>query len=278
MTIVIALILGFIALRLMVVSALELSESQILSRTNYRDKRVVTASGLLILAAVLFIEAGRSALGAFGLGVAPGENIARTLVLFCVFGFAMLGFIDDSLGGTDRGFRGHLRALRQGRVTTGLLKIGGGAALAFVLAAQPGFVTGKRLVTDALLIALCANLGNLLDRAPGRVIKVALVAWIPLAFIAGTGPVGVAVAPVIGAAAGMLPDDPRERSMLGDTGANLIGGVIGLMAVFTLGRGARTGVLVALIVLNLASEFVSFSKIIEKVPPLRYLDRLGRVA
>jgi hypothetical protein len=50
------------------------------------------------------------------------------------------------------------------------------------------------------------------------------------------------------------------------------------MAVFTLGRGARTGVLVALIVLNLASEFISFSKIIEKVPPLRYLDRLGRVA
>ena len=79
--------------------------------------------------------------------------------------------------------------------------------------------------------------------------KVALLAWLPLALIAGTGPVGVAVAPVIGAAAGMLPDDLREKSMLGDTGANLIGGVLGLMAVFTLGRGTRTGVLVALIVL-----------------------------
>ncbi len=278
MTLLLALILGFLAVRLMVVSAVELSESKVLMRVNYRDRRVVTASGLLILAAVLFIEAGRSALGAFGLGIEPGENIARTLVLFSAFGFAMLGFIDDALGGEDRGFRGHMRALRDGRVTTGLLKLGGGAALAFVLAAQPGFVTGKRLVADALLIALSANLGNLFDRAPGRVIKIAVVAWIPLAFIAGTGPVGVAVAPVIGAALGMLPDDLRERSMLGDTGANLIGGVIGLMAVFTLGRGARTGVLVALVVLNLASEFISFSKIIEMVPPLRYLDRLGRVA
>ena len=51
---------------------------------------------------------------------------------------------------------------------------------------------------------------------------------------------------------------------------------LGLAAVFTLGRGARTGVLVALIALNLASEFVSFSRVIEAVPPLRWFDRLGR--
>ena len=215
-------------------------------------------------------------LGAFGLGVEPGANPARTLVLFAAFGFGMLGFIDDALGGEDRGFRGHLRALRDGRITTGLLKLGGGAALAFVLAAQPGFVTGKRVLADAVLIALAANLGNLLDRAPGRVIKVSLVAWVPLALVAGAGPVGIALAPVMGAAAGVLPEDLRERSMLGDTGANLLGGVLGLAAVFTLGRGARTGVLIALVALNLASEFISFSRVIEAVPPLRWFDRLGR--
>ena len=127
------------------------------------------------------------------------------------FGFGMLGFIDDALGGEDRGFRGHLRALRDGRMTTGLLKLGGGAALALVLAAQPGFGTGKRVLADAILIALAANLGNLLDRAPGRVIKVSLLAWVPLAILAGTGPVGIALAPVMGAAAGVLPDDLREQ-------------------------------------------------------------------
>ena len=66
--------------------------------------------------------------------------------------------------------------------------------------------------------------------------------------------------------------------MLGDTGANLLGGVLGLMAVFTLGRGARTVVLIALVALNLASEFVSYSRVIERVPPLRWVDRLGRRA
>ena len=278
MTVILALVLGFLAARLIAVTAPELRESPVLARRNYRGVRLATASGLLIVAGVLVVEAGRSVLGAFGFGDDPGVNPARTLVLFAVFGFALLGFIDDVLGGEDRGFRGHLRALRDGRITTGMLKLAGGAAIAFVLAAQPGFVTGKRLLADAVLIALAANLGNLLDRAPGRVLKCALLAYVPLAWIAGTGPVGVAVAPVMGAAAGVLPEDLRARSMLGDTGANLLGGVLGLMVVFTLGRGARTGVLIALVAANLASEFVSFSRVIERVPPLRWLDGLGRRA
>ena len=172
--------------------------------------------------AVLTVEAGRSTLGAFGIGDEPGGNPARALVLFACLGFGLLGFVDDVLGtGEDRGFKGHLRALATGRVTTGLCKIIGGVAVAFVLASQDDFITGKRLLSDAVLIALAANLGNLLDRAPGRVIKVGLVAWIPIAILAGTGAVGVAVAPVMGAFAGLLGDDLRERLMIGDTGANV---------------------------------------------------------
>ena len=82
-----------------------------------------------------------------------------------------------------------------------------------------------------MLIALAANLANLLDRAPGRVIKYSLLAYAPLAIVAGAGPVGVAAAPVMGAALGMLPEDLRERVMLGDTGANVLGGVLGLVVV-----------------------------------------------
>ena len=145
-----------------------------------------------------------------------------------------------------------------------------------MLASAPGFVTGKRLVADALLIALAANLGNLLDRAPGRVIKASLIAYVPIAIVAGVGAVGVAVAPLMGAAVGIAPMDLRERLMLGDTGANVLGGVLGLVAVLELDRTSRNVLLVVLIVLNLASEAVSFSRVIERVPPLRWLDWLGR--
>jgi UDP-N-acetylmuramyl pentapeptide phosphotransferase/UDP-N-acetylglucosamine-1-phosphate transferase len=157
-----------------------------------------------------------------------------------------------------------------------MVKLLGGAAIALVLAAAPGFVTWQRLFADAVLIALAANLANLLDRAPGRVIKYSLVAYAPLAYVAGAGPVGVAVAPLMGAVLGVLPDDLRERVMLGDTGANVLGGVLGLVVVLECSRTSRNVILVVLIALNLLSEVVSFSRVIEKVPPLRWFDRLGR--
>ena len=96
---------------------------------------------------------------------------------------------------------------------------------------------------DAVLIALAANLANLLDRAPGRAIKFGLVAWIPIAFVAGGDAVGVAIAPVIGAFCGLLGDDLREHVMLGDTGANVLGAVLGLAVVLDVGRGPRNFVL-----------------------------------
>ena len=51
-----------------------------------------------------------------------------------------------------------------------------------------GSPRGRRLLVDAVLIALAANLGNLLDRAPGRTIKCALIAYMPLAIVLGTEP------------------------------------------------------------------------------------------
>jgi UDP-N-acetylmuramyl pentapeptide phosphotransferase/UDP-N-acetylglucosamine-1-phosphate transferase len=66
--------------------------------------------------------------------------------------------------------------------------------------------------------------------------------------------------------------------MLGDAGANVLGGVLGLAVVLECSRTTRNIVLVVLIALNLASELVSFSRVIDRVPPLRWLDRLGRRA
>ena len=67
----------------------------------------------------------------------------------------------------------------------------------------------------------------------------------------------------MGAALGVLPDDLRERVMLGDTGANVLGGVLGLVVVLECSRTTRNVIFVVLIALNLLSEFVSFSRVIE---------------
>jgi UDP-N-acetylmuramyl pentapeptide phosphotransferase/UDP-N-acetylglucosamine-1-phosphate transferase len=81
---------------------------------------------------------------------------------------------------------------------------------------------------------------------------------------------------VAGAAAGLLLDDLRERLMLGDTGANALGGAVGLGVVLACGPAVRTAALVGVVALNLASEAVSFGRVIDAVPPLRAVDRWGR--
>jgi UDP-N-acetylmuramyl pentapeptide phosphotransferase/UDP-N-acetylglucosamine-1-phosphate transferase len=275
--VVVGLLVGVVTVQFLRFGAAQMLASPVLARKNYADRVVPTSGGILIVLAVLVIEAGRAILGALGVGSEPDLTIERSLVLFAVFGFGLLGLIDDLLGdGSVRGFKGHLRALSQGRITTGFLKLFGGAGVAVVLVATPGFATGRRLLVDAVLIALAANLGNLLDRAPGRTIKAALIAYVPLAIVLGDGAVAVAIAPAMGAAFGLLGDDLKERLMLGDAGANVIGAVLGLGVVLGRGQVTRTTALVLLIVANVAAELVSFSAIIDRVPPLRWLDRLGR--
>ncbi len=195
-----------------------------------------------------------------------------------VVGLALLGLVDDLAGsGADgRGFRGHLRALARGRLTTGALKLVGGGALALVVCATVSDDGLPLLVVDALLVALAANAGNLFDRAPGRALKVGALAFAGLVLATGLDPDLAGVAVVVGAALALAPADLDERVMLGDTGANALGGVLGLGLVLACAPLTRVIALVAVAGLNLAGELVSFSRVIDTVAPLRSLDRAGR--
>src|SRR5690242_10817970 len=120
MSVLIALVVGVLAVRFVVVAGHNIVTAPVLQRTNYRGKRVATAGGIFAVLAVLIIEAARDVLGSFGLGDEPG-NIVRVLVTFACIGFVFVGFVDDILGSPDEsGFRGHLRALSEGRLTTGV--------------------------------------------------------------------------------------------------------------------------------------------------------------
>jgi UDP-N-acetylmuramyl pentapeptide phosphotransferase/UDP-N-acetylglucosamine-1-phosphate transferase len=69
--------------------------------------------------------------------------------------------------------------------------------------------------------------------------------------------------------------DLQEQAMLGDTGANVLGAAVGLAAVVALDRGPTVALAVVLLTLNVASEWVSFSAVIDRTGPLRWFDRLG---
>jgi hypothetical protein len=74
----------------------------------------------------------------------------------------------------------------------------------------------------------------------------------------------------------VLPADLGEQVMLGDCGANAVGALLGLRLAARPGRPGRIALLGVITALTLASERISFTRVIEATPVLRELDRLGR--
>ncbi|WP_448639771.1 hypothetical protein [Geodermatophilus sp. URMC 63] len=207
---------------------------------------------------------------------APAGTRTAAAVVGAVSG--LVGGYDDLAGARpeqarDKGLAGHLRALRAGRVSAGAVKvagIGAAAAVAALLTREDRDLADSVLTTG--LVAGTANLVNLLDLRPGRAAKAAVLT----ATATLSGPAGDLVAGPLGAALAVLPADLGEQVMLGDAGANALGALLGLRLAAVPGRPARAGLLAAVTALTLASERVSFTRVIEATPVLRELDRLGR--
>jgi UDP-GlcNAc:undecaprenyl-phosphate/decaprenyl-phosphate GlcNAc-1-phosphate transferase len=222
-------------------------------RSNHRGREVTLLPG-----PVLALAAGLTS------GLGPAGLVAGA-------GAGAVGAYDDVVGQrpeqrSSKGLRGHAAALAQGRVTSGAVKVGG-IGLVGLTAARLRGRRGVDVVVDGALVAGGANLLNLFDVRPGRALKVGLAAATALD------------APGPAAAAGvLLPADLGERAMLGDAGANGLGAVLGLALAARLPvRRHRLAALTGVVALTAASEVVSYSRVIDAVPGLRHLDRLGRL-
>jgi hypothetical protein len=211
---------------------------------------------------------------------APARVAGAAAVVGTVSG--LVGGYDDLAGAHpdqagDKGLTGHLRALRAGRVSAGAVKVAGIGAAAAVAAVLTRRGRGPAALVDGVLttglVAGTANLVNLLDLRPGRAGKAAVLT----AAASLGGPAGGLVAGPLGATLAVLPEDLGERVMLGDSGANAVGALLGLRFATVPGRASRAALLAGIVGLTLASEKVSFTKVIEATPGLRELDRLGRL-
>lgn len=277
MSVVLAAVVGFLGARLLWLLLAPVFAQPAFQRLNYRDKVVPAGAGVVLALVPVFAESVRLAAGAAGLGV-RGITGPRAAVVVAAVGFGLVGLIDDVAGtGEDRGLRGHARALLEtGRLSTGGLKFLGGAAIALIAVSPLPHDAFWPFIADAALVALCANLANLLDRAPGRTIKVGAIAFVFLAIFTVVPRPLIPAAVVAGAAMGLLLDDLHERLMLGDSGANVIGAVVGVGIVATTELPVRVVLLVLVAAANLASEWVSFGRVIDSTRPLRGIDRWGR--
>ena len=171
------------------------------------------------------------------------------------------------------------------------------------------------LALNTVLIAGTANLANLLDLRPGRALKATVLVATPLSYFScavakppasgasvtsatasvASGASGAAsatpAAPASASAASAqrllasglnaaaitaLVEDLQETTMLGDTGANAAGALLGTSLAANDSWKLRLGTALGVVGLILASEKVSFSKVIAANPALNWLDQLWR--
>ena len=271
-----------------------------LEQVNFHGRAVSLRGGIGVAAGAIAVgvDLGRSR-WARRQARASGACRLPAAVVIATGASGIAGLVDDLDAGAHdgarvvKGLRGHLRALARGRVTTGALKIaviGSGALVAGVLLARdraastragPARVPGRTVadaVTSAVAIASWANTHNLLDLRPGRALKAAALLSAPLAAAGGrrAGDSRALAAGVLGTVAAALPEDLAETTMLGDTGANALGALVGAALAAHPSGVVRAGAAAAGTALVLASEKVSFSRVISSTPMLATLDDMGR--
>jgi|SRR5271166_1251386 len=255
------------------------------TRANYRGRELPFPFGVLIPAAALVALVPLMLL----------QRLASTdlfhretlpVAVYCLSVIA-LGMIDDLLGvgaappslrkdnPEPRGLRGHAAAALRGELSTGALKAAGSLGAALAAMAYLQLHNGRWLLAVAVLV-LATHLFNLLDLRPGRAPKAFVLLGAGVAIgtreLRALWTVGLFAAPALVAGA----CDLRERALLGDTGASLLGALAGLLLVLSL---SVAGQLVALGLLGAAivyGELSSISTLVERTPGLRELDSWGR--
>ena len=260
-------------------------------RTNFHGATVSLRGGVAMAGASVASAAVASALSDQPRAAMGGAVAA--------LGGAVAGYIDDvdqgahDGGKVAKGLKGHLGALAHGQVTTGVIKIAGIGASALAASALVGSkatsVSGKAadLALNTVLIAGTANLANLLDLRPGRALKATVLVATPLSYFScaaakpeasasGASAQRLLASGLNAAAITALVEDLQETTMLGDTGANSAGALLGTSLAANDSWKLRLGTALGVVGLILASEKVSFSKVIAANPALNWLDQLWR--
>ncbi len=242
-----------------------------LRRPNFRGDRIPALAGLA------FVLGGEFFYACEWLTQGLHTSLAAVYLL-ATLGFGALGLLDDLAGDRSQsGFRGHFRALARGRLTTGAAKALGGG----VVALAAGFLlTAPRpwpfALLAALLVALSANTLNLLDLRPGRCLFGFLsgAAALFLVLLHSHAPgMGLLLWAAVAFALILYPLDAGGAAMLGDTGANAFGAVLGVAGAVFLAPVWQAVLVLLLAAFQWWCEGHSLSRVIESNPILRAFDR-----
>ncbi|WP_350344686.1 hypothetical protein PRVXT_001115 [Proteinivorax tanatarense] len=255
---VIKLILGFVVCILLAQPVLEFNYNFQTKITNYKNKTLSVALGMLLILTffiVFFIESIFFA----------GINVEILFVFTTVF---LLGYIDDvSNDNHNKGLKGHIRAISKGELTSGFIKAAG---VPLTLLLYMGFSIFN--IIEVFFLSLVVNLFNFFDLRPGRCQKVFILLFLPLTLLVDSSYNYL----ILGAVIVTLYLDLAEMAVLGDGGANLLGAVMAIN-VIKLPTDIRIGLYFSVLILTIVGEKYSYTNIIEKSKILTFIDEIGRI-
>ncbi|MDO5707764.1 MAG: phospho-N-acetylmuramoyl-pentapeptide-transferase [Andreesenia angusta] len=246
-----------------------LLEKSEFTELNFRGKEIPIGMGIHLILVFIITILGIGRL----IDMKDSSYLLSTGIAFMGF----LGIIDDFLGDKhSKGFKGHIKSLLKGELTTGGLKAIGGFGIAFLLSINMKNTDIGEIILNTFLIALFANIINLFDLRPGRASKAFIFFLLIFAIMLKDNSYYNYILIFLGGIIAYINKDLKALVMLGDTGANAMGISLGILAAISLNIEIKIGLLLFLIILNLVSEFVSFTKIIERVKIFKFIDELGR--
>lgn len=244
-----------------------------LVENNYRGMTIPVGMGIIIPIAFLLFFPFKPYFLSTGTGQ---QTYTAYLLVSLVLG--MTGFIDDHFGDKGvKGIKGHIKKLViDYKVSTGILKVIVALALGFYISSWY-LDRHFEVAMGTLAFAVWVNVLNLLDVRPGRAIKGFWSAAFPLLLMHG-GSTGSPEIFLLAITLVLFDTDRKERGMLGDAGANALGGIIGTWIVQW-----ATSLEMALyisfgLLITLYSERYSISRWIEMHPLAKRLDQWGRKA
>ncbi len=236
---------------------------------NYRKQNIPLGLGLVFILVQSFVILG------FSIYRNSNDNF-NSIYIISILLIGLIGIIDDLIGEKEvKGFKGHISSLLKLKLTTGGLKliVGGVVALVISLTISKSIF---ELVVNVLIIALFTNLLNLFDLRPGRAGKVFILLSIILLLSADISDYNYIITSLLGIILVYIPNDLKAKSMMGDTGSNVLGMTLGIFCAATQFLSVKLLFLILLITIHIITEFYSLTEIIDKNKILCYIDKLGR--
>lgn len=240
---------------------------------NYRGKKVYNSAGINFILYIIFL----STILFIADNVFFNENnFTVFFLLSCTLSAAFTGYLDDNNSCTAKGIIGHGKLLLKGILTSGCIKALISIMLSIILSLSVS-VSKIDILVNFLLICLMQNFINLMDLKPGRAIKTYIcisllsIPFIELSSIYSAECLGMIILLLF-----YLPCELDESFMMGDTGANILGVLIGITIATSNGLFFKLIILFIIFFAHIYSEFGSLSSLIKSNSLLNFFDMIGR--